>query len=261
MTHRVPEPEELPNLQAPEPVAEEAREPEPTNTLAIASVIGAVVFAPAGIVLGHIALSRIKRSQGSGERIARAGMLLGYALTGIAVLVIAATLLFSTVFVRSTPDANEGSTPSTTPSSALDGPPSGAPLPPPEALTDVLYKLTDTSIPDDQKLPLIEGSTGDDAAKIDKFGKALADSGYTPVGFTAENIAWASSPPGNVTADVSVHSQAMTNGFTFPMEFKPTPDGGWQLSRTTANILLTLDQNPALPTQSPTQPPTPTPTG
>jgi hypothetical protein len=125
-----------------------------------------------------------------------------------------------------------------------------APLPPPEALTDVLYRLADTSVPGDQKIALVEGATSADAARLDKFGKALQDSGYTPLGFTAENIAWASSPPGNVTSDVTVHSQntAMTNGFTFPMEFKPADGGAWQLSRTTADILLTFNQNPATPT-------------
>jgi hypothetical protein len=151
------------------------------------------------------------------------------------------------------PAAQEQSSTST-PSSAIAGSPQAAPLPPPEALTDVLYKLADTSIPGDQKVPLVEGATNDDAAKIDKFGKALADSGYNPLGFTAVNIGWASNPPDNVTADVTVHSQnpAMTNGFSFPMEFKPSPGGGWQLSRTTADILLTYNQNPATPTPSPT---------
>jgi hypothetical protein len=143
-------------------------------------------------------------------------------------------------------------------SSVVLTPPPDATLPPPEALTDVLYRLADTSVPGDQKVPLVEGATNEDGAKLDKFGKALQDSGYTPLGFTAENIAWASSPAGNVTADVTVHSQnpAVTNGFTFPMEFKPAADGGWQLSRTTADILLTFNQNPATPT-----PPSPTPTG
>jgi hypothetical protein len=144
------------------------------------------------------------------------------------------------------------------PSSSVVLRPPDAALPPPEALTDVLYRLADTSVPGDQKVPLVEGATNEDGAKLDKFGKALQDSGYTPLGFTAENIAWASSPAGNVTADVTVHSQnpAVTNGFTFPMEFKPAAGGGWQLSRTTADILLTFNQNPATPT-----PPSPTPTG
>lgn len=155
------------------------------------------------------------------------------------------------------PAASESSSASA-PSSVPAAPPPTAALPPPEALTDILYRLADTSVPGDQKVPLVEGATNDDAAKLDKFGKALADSGYPPLDFTAENVGWASSPPGDVTADVSVHSQnpAMTNGFTFPMEFKPAPGGGWQLSKTTADILLTFNQNPATPT-----PPSATPTG
>jgi hypothetical protein len=151
------------------------------------------------------------------------------------------------------PAASESATGSAT-SSSLSARPPDAGLPPPEALTDVLYRLADTSVPGDQKVPLVEGATNDDGSKLDKFGKALQDSGYTPLGFTAENIAWASGPNGNVTADVTVHSQnpAMTNGFTFPMEFKPALGGGWQLSKTTADILLTFNQNPATPTPTPT---------
>jgi hypothetical protein len=151
------------------------------------------------------------------------------------------------------PAASESASASTS-SSVVAAPAPEAPLPPPEALTDVLYRLADASVSGDEKVALVEGATSADAAKLDKFGKALQDGGYTPLGFTAENIAWASSPRGNVTSDVTVHSQnpAMTNGFTFPMEFTSAPGGGWQLSRTTADILLTFNQNPATPTPTPT---------
>jgi len=135
-------------------------------------------------------------------------------------------------------------------------------LPPPEALTDVLYRLADASVPGEQKVALVEGATSPDADKLDKFGKALQDSGYTPLGFTAENIAWAANPPGNVTSDVTVHSQnpAMSNGFTFPMEFAPY-QGGWQLSRPTAEMLLALGNSaePTPPASSPPPPPPPAP--
>jgi hypothetical protein len=155
------------------------------------------------------------------------------------------------------PAASESSSATTAPSSVNGGPPPEAALPPPEALTDVLYRLADTSVPGDQKVGLVEDATNSDAERFDKFGKALQDSGYTPVDFTAVNLAWASSPGANVTADVTVHSRnpATATGFTFPMEFKPVPQGGWQLSKTTADILLTLNQNPAVPTQ-----PAPSPT-
>jgi hypothetical protein len=175
-----------------------------------------------------------------------------------ALVAVAAALLCVAACANDThPAASESSTATTIASSVVAPPPPDTPLPPPEALTDVLYRLADASVPGALKTDLVEGATNNDAEKLDKFGKALQDSGYTPVGFTAENIAWAASSPGNVTADVTVHSQnpAMTNGFTFPMEFKPDPHGGWQLSKTTADILLTYNQNPATPT------PTPTPTG
>jgi hypothetical protein len=178
-------------------------------------------------------------------------------VAGVAAAVLASAPALAACGNDSHPAASDSA--SVTPSSAVEAAPAPeAPLPPPEALTDVLYRLADTSVPGDAKVALVEGASSADAAKLDKFGKALQDSGYLPLGFTAENIAWAASAPGNVTSDVTVHSQnpAMTNGFTFPMEFKPAPDGGWQLSRTTADILLTFNQNPATPT-----PAAPTPTG
>lgn len=139
---------------------------------------------------------------------------------------------------------SKGDTPTTT-SLVMAVQPPDAPLPPPEVLTDVLYKLSDTAVPGDQKAGLVEGATPDNAAQIDKFGKALQDSAYTPLGFTAENIAWAGDTPGGVTADVTVHSEnpELGGGFTFPMEFIQSLNG-WQLSRRTADIFLTLGQNP-----------------
>jgi hypothetical protein len=131
--------------------------------------------------------------------------------------------------------------------------PSPAPLPAPEVLTDVLYKLADTSVPGAQKIDLIEGATADEAAQLDKFGKALQDSGYTPLGFTATDIAWSNAVPGNIATQVTVHSEnpALAGGFTFPMEFRPY-FGRWQLSRRTADMLLTLGNSPAVtPTPTP----------
>lgn len=182
----------------------------------------------------------------------------------MALALVAATLF---VFVpgltacggKSHPAASQSVTSMTT--SAAAAPEPAAPLPPPEVLTDVLYKLADTSVPGALKVNLIEGATVDNAAQIDKFGKALQDNQYTPLGFTAENIAWSNTTPGNVTADVAVHSEnpSLGGGFTFPMEFRPF-EGGWQLARTTADILLTLGQNQAAAPASPAPAP-PTPTG
>jgi hypothetical protein len=125
------------------------------------------------------------------------------------------------------------------------GPVPEAALPAPEVLTEVLYKLADTSVPGEQKVSLIEGATADEGAQLDKFGKALADSGYTPLGFIATDIAWSDTVPANVSAKVTARSEnpALAGGFTFPMEFRPY-FGKWQLSRKTADMLLALGSTP-----------------
>ncbi|MCG5433415.1 hypothetical protein LV457_14120 [Mycobacterium sp. MYCO198283] len=137
-----------------------------------------------------------------------------------------------------------------TPSSTVAAPAAPGPLPAPEALTDVLYRLADPGLPVDQKFALIDGSGAEDAAVIDGFAQALRDSGLIPVGFTATEIAWSDRVPGHVSADVTVHSEnpSLTGGFTVPMEFQPY-QGGWQLSRSTAQMLLTLDDAAPTPTR------------
>jgi hypothetical protein len=118
---------------------------------------------------------------------------------------------------------------------------SPAQLPAPEALTDVLYKLADMSVPGTRKVSLVEGATVDEAAQIDRFCKALAASGYPPLEFDATGIAWSETVPGNVAAQITVRSQnpVLAGGFSFPMEFRPY-EGTWQLSRRTAEMLLAL---------------------
>ena len=67
----------------------------PTNTLAIISLVTSLVFAPAGIVTGHIALSQIKKSGESGRGLAIAGVIIGWVQVGFAVLLLLFVLLFS----------------------------------------------------------------------------------------------------------------------------------------------------------------------
>jgi hypothetical protein len=163
--------------------------------------------------------------------------------------VVVAVLLSVTLLTACDKKPNDPATSATadppTPSMAARVPAATAPLPAPEVLTDVLYKLADTSVPGEQKVPLVEGATADEGANLDKFGKALADSGLTPLGFTATDIAWSDTAPGNIAAKVTVHSEnpSLANGFTFPMEFRPY-FGTWQLSRKTADMLLALGSSP-----------------
>lgn len=110
------------------------------------------------------------------------------------------------------------------------------------ALTDVLYRLADTAVPGTDKVDLVEQATADDAAALDRFGRALQDSGYTPLTLEASGLARSPSNPGNVVADVTASSPNETAGrFSFPMEFSPN-DGGWQLSRQTTDMLLAMGQ-------------------
>lgn len=56
------------------------------NTLATLSVVFAFVFAPVGVVLGHLALSQIKRWPHPGRRRAVVGLTLSYAVIALAVI-------------------------------------------------------------------------------------------------------------------------------------------------------------------------------
>ncbi|AFC43607.1 hypothetical protein [Mycobacterium intracellulare] len=158
--------------------------------------------------------------------------------------------------------ASESSTVSSLPpaTSSQVAAPVTAPLPPPEALTDVLARLADPNVTGDAKVSLVEGATPESAATLDKFTNALRDNGYLPMTFAANDIAWSDKNPSNVKASVAVHTaQADNANFTFPMEFAPF-QGGWQLSRHTAETLLALGKSPAAPSSgAPASPPEPAP--
>ncbi len=116
--------------------------------------------------------------------------------------------------------------------------PVSEPLPAPQALIDVLTRLSDPAVPGAQKTGLVEMATAADAAALDKFGKALADNGALPLSFEATDLKWSETDAGNVVASVNVTTAANPPGtFSFPMEFAPARDG-WQLTRKTADLLL-----------------------
>jgi hypothetical protein len=123
----------------------------------------------------------------------------------------------------------------------------GAPLPAPTALTDVMGRLADPAIPGPDKVALVQFGTPADAAALDRFAKALHDSGYAPLTFEATDLMWASDQQGNVIADITMKPggpQAATDKtLKFPMEFSPQADT-WQLTRQTADLLLQMGQQP-----------------
>jgi hypothetical protein len=124
-------------------------------------------------------------------------------------------------------------------------------LPSPIALTDVLARLADPAIPGTDKVGFVQSSTPADAAALDRFAKALHDSGYTPLTFEARDLTWAQDQPGNVNANITINAanpQGPGRDMTFPMEFRPQGDT-WQLTRQTADLLLQLGEQPtATPT-------------
>lgn len=117
--------------------------------------------------------------------------------------------------------------------------PAVAPLPSVDILTGVLRRLADTSVPAEQKVALVQFATADDQAALANFGDALRANGFDPLTVDATELVWAADP-GDVSATVTIGStNPQVKPFTFPMEFKPVRDG-WQLSRRTADQLLTL---------------------
>ena len=68
--------------------------PRPTNAMAIASLVCAFLFAPLGIVFGHISLSQIKRTGEDGRGLAIAGLVISYLATALAVVVVASAVFF-----------------------------------------------------------------------------------------------------------------------------------------------------------------------
>jgi len=60
-----------------------------TNTMAILALVFAFIFAPAAIVLGHVAKKQIRQTGEQGEGLATAGLWLGYIFTSLYVLICA----------------------------------------------------------------------------------------------------------------------------------------------------------------------------
>ena len=65
----------------------------PTNVLAIIALIAAFVFPLAGIIVGHIALSQIKKTGEAGHGLALWGTILGYVFTVLYLIIISTSVL------------------------------------------------------------------------------------------------------------------------------------------------------------------------
>ncbi|MEU4570526.1 DUF4190 domain-containing protein [Micromonospora sp. NPDC023956] len=56
------------------------------NVMAILALVFAFVFAPVGILLGHMARRQIRQTHEDGEQLARWGLILSYVFTGLYLL-------------------------------------------------------------------------------------------------------------------------------------------------------------------------------
>jgi peptidyl-prolyl cis-trans isomerase B (cyclophilin B) len=75
-------------------------QPRPTNGLAIASLICAFLFAPLGIIFGHMSLSQIRRTGEDGRGLATAGLVIGYLFTVLMIGMLVVGLVFFSWMAR-----------------------------------------------------------------------------------------------------------------------------------------------------------------
>jgi uncharacterized membrane protein len=68
--------------------------PPTTNTFAIVALVCGLVFAPLGIVFGHLALNRIKQTGEGGRGLALAGLILGYVSVAVAIVSVVVVVVF-----------------------------------------------------------------------------------------------------------------------------------------------------------------------
>jgi hypothetical protein len=74
-----------------------------TNTMAILSLVFAFIFAPAAVVLGHMAKKQISQTGEQGGGLATAGLVLGYIFSGVIVLYCVGLIILGVVSANSTP--------------------------------------------------------------------------------------------------------------------------------------------------------------
>ncbi|GAA1800355.1 hypothetical protein GCM10009682_22450 [Luedemannella flava] len=73
-----------------------------TNRLAILALIMAFVFPPAGIVLGHVAKRQIRATGDEGDGLATAGLIAGYAITGVVLASCCGLIVFELMDINGT---------------------------------------------------------------------------------------------------------------------------------------------------------------
>ncbi|GGA57435.1 hypothetical protein GCM10011490_03990 [Pseudoclavibacter endophyticus] len=101
-----PGPPPPPAYGAPAPGGYPGASPAPaqsTNTMAIIALVSSFFISIAGIICGHIALNQIKKTGEQGRGLAMAGLIIGYVMLAITVIVVILyVVFFAWVFSYST---------------------------------------------------------------------------------------------------------------------------------------------------------------
>ncbi|MDV3124931.1 peptidylprolyl isomerase [Mycobacterium sp. 21AC1] len=74
--------------------------PPRTNALAVAALVCGLLFAPLGIVFGHLSLSQINRTGEQGRGMAIAGLVIGYLMTALTIVTVVLLVLFAALVVQ-----------------------------------------------------------------------------------------------------------------------------------------------------------------
>jgi peptidyl-prolyl cis-trans isomerase B (cyclophilin B) len=128
--------------------------PRPTNTLAVASLVCAFVFAPLGIAFGHISLSQIKKTGEEGRGLAVAGLIISYLATLLAIIVVVLSVLFFIAVGRSLENFDGPTSDYTaTPMVPIDAPPLPEFKPPATLGSNCQYPATTESASKPAKPP------------------------------------------------------------------------------------------------------------
>jgi peptidyl-prolyl cis-trans isomerase B (cyclophilin B) len=104
-------------------------QPQPTNGLAIASLVCAFLFAPLGIIFGHISLSQIRKTGEEGRGLAVAGLVISYMITVLTIVVVVLSVLFFIQVARDL-ERRDGLSSQYPDFTAAPSPPVDNPLPP-----------------------------------------------------------------------------------------------------------------------------------
>lgn len=99
----------------------------PTNGMAIASLVCAFLFAPLGIVFGHISLAQIRRTGEEGHGLAIAGLVISYLLTLVSVIALVLCTVFFVFLASRANEAMEDWNPGDYPNTAAPLPGDGLP--------------------------------------------------------------------------------------------------------------------------------------